>query len=195
MAILLSLVRHEISNVRFYYRDVFNCLLVFVVFVYAGYIAAVLLQDKAAVYYHTVREIILGGGLPENIFLYILIRNSLVSLTALVLGILTFNMWPILVLMFNGAVSGFAVKMQSLLFHRYSFEIWLFGLLPHGVPELAALFLACGASFYYRRLRNKGKFSWTGVARTFFIVVMPLLVLAAALETYVTPVLIFRFLM
>jgi stage II sporulation protein M len=187
--------KREWRGARCYYRETLLCLAIFVVAAYAGYLVAVLLQHRVADYYDAVRRLIVGGGLPENIFLYILARNSLVSFTALVLGIVTFNVWPVLVLLMNGAISGFTVKTQAVLFNHYSFEIWLYGLLPHGVPELGALFLACGASFYYRRLRSKGERVWDRVLGTYFLLVLPLLVLAAAVETFITPLLIYRFLL
>lgn len=52
------------------------------------------------------------------------------------------------------------------------------GLLPHGVPELSALFLACGAGIAGARPKEKVVvFRWVAV----------LLAAAAALETWVTP--------
>lgn len=191
---MFSLVDNEWRGLKNYRRDIFICLAIFVTAVYAGYIVAVLLQDRAAEYYAEVRKIIIGGGLPDNIFLYILTRNAVVSFTALVLGIITYNIWPVLVLLLNGLISGFAAKMQALLFNHYTFEIWLFGLIPHGIPELGALFIACGSSFYYRRLRSRGKPVWGRVVTTYASVVLPLLVLAALVETFVTPLIIHRFL-
>jgi len=80
------------------------------------------------------------------------------------------ELWPVFILLLNGAIGGFAVKMQAILFHHYSFQIWLFGLLPHGVPELGALFLAAGASFYYRRLRSQGERIAGRVLKTYLVV-------------------------
>jgi len=197
--LLLTLFKKELYSVRYYDRQIAICFAIFAVAVYVGYILAVLLQDRAEDYYSTVREIILsnpfGQGLPENIFLFILGRNALVSFTALVLGIFTYNIWPVTILLLNGAMSGFAAKMQAVLFHHYTFQIWLFGLLPHGVIELGALFLACGASFYFGGLRRQGEFIWGRLLGTYFMLVLPLLVLAAAVESFITPLLIHRFLL
>lgn len=196
---ILTLFEKELYSVRHYYRQIVICFAIFTVAAYAGYIIAVLLQDRAEDYYGAVREIILsnpfGRELPENMFLFILGRNALVSFTALLLGIFTYNIWPVAVLLLNGAMSGFATKMQAVLFHHYTFQIWLFGLLPHGVIELGALFLACGASFYFGGLRREGKFIWIRLLGTYFMLVLPLLVLAAAVESFITPVLIQRFLL
>jgi len=193
--VLFGVWGEEIKKIKHYYRETLMCLGIFVVAAYAGYIAAVLLgAGQAEHYLDVIKNMVVGEEMPENIFLFILARNSVVSLLVLGLGIFSYSIWPILVLIFNGAVSGFFVKLQSLLFNRFSFEIWIFGLLPHGVLELGALFLAAGASFYFRRLRKTGHFNWAGVMRTYLVVVLPLLVVAALIEAFITPILIYRFL-
>ncbi len=192
---LYNVVVEEINKIRLYYRETLICFGIFVIAAYVGYTAAVVLGPGQAEHYlESIKTMVVGQELPENVFLFILARNTMVSLLVLVLGIVTKSVWPVLVLIFNGALSGFFVQMQSLLFNRYSFEIWLFGLLPHGVPELGALFLAAGASFYFRRLRKTGLFNWAGVMRAYLVVVLPLLVAAALIETFITPFLIYRFL-
>jgi len=187
-------VCEEWKKIRNYFNEFFVCLGIFVVAAFAGYYAALFVGNEAGHYYEQLRKTVVGGDIPENIFLYILGRNALVSFLVLVVGILTYSVWPVLVLLVNGAISGFIVKLQSLLFHRNSFEIWLYGLLPHGVPELGALFLAAGATFYYRRLRKAGGFKWSAVMQTYLLVILPLLTLAAIIETFVTPLLIHRLL-
>lgn len=192
---LSGVVSKELKKIRYFYWETLICLGIFVVAAYAGYIAAVLLEAGQAEHYlETIKNMLVGEEMPENIFLFILVRNSLVSFLVLTVGIFTCSIWPVMVLLFNGIVSGFFVKLQALFFNRFSFEIWLFGLLPHGVMELGALFLAAGATFYYRRLRKTGNFKWAGVMQTYLIVVFPLLVVAAVIETFVTPLLIYRFL-
>lgn len=193
--VLYDVAVTEIKRVRHYCREALLCLGIFVVAAYSGYLAAVVLGPGQAEHYlESIKGVVVGQELPENIFLFILARNTTVSILVLVLGIFTRNIWPVLVLVFNGALSGFFVQMQSLVYNRFSFEIWLFGLLPHGVPELGALFLAAGASFYFGRLRKTGLFKWAGVMRTYLVVVLPLLVVAALIETFITPFLIYRFL-
>lgn len=197
--LLFSWFEKELNSARQFYREIAICFAIFIVAAYVGYIMAVLVQDRASDYYNYVREMIIsnpfGKGLPDNIFLFILGRNTLVSFTALILGIFTYNIWPVIILLLNGALSGFATKMQAIISQHYTFKIWLFGILPHGVPELLALFLACGASFYFRRMRQQGEFIWGRVLSTYFLFVLPLLVVAAAIESFITPLLIHRFLL
>lgn len=192
---LINMVGGEWQKIKHYYRDAIICLAIFAVSSFAGYLAVVFMGGEAEKHYEGIKNAITGGGMPENMFSFILSRNATVSFLVLVLGIFTYSAWPVLVLVINGAIGGFVVKFHALLYNQYSFEIWLFGILPHGVPELSALFLAAGSTFYYRRLRRRGQFAWSGVMKTYLLVVLPLLFLAALVETYVTPHLIGRFLL
>lgn len=193
--LLVTWFKRELRDVKRYYRGILISLAIFFVSSGASYLLAVLLQDEVvAGYFDDVRRLVLAGGMPENIFLYIWARNALVSFTTLVLGILTYRVWPVFILTFNGAISGLVVKMMALSLNRHGLEIWLYGILPHGIPELGALFLACGASFYYQGLRARGKLAWGRVLGTYFLLVLPLLALAAAVETFITPLLINLFL-
>lgn len=186
-------------EMRDYRRESLLCLALFILAACIGHLAALFVSENDAEYYYDlVRNMILanpfGEGLPDNLFLYILARNSMVTFTMLVLGIITYNVWPVFILLLNGAVGGFAVQMLAAFFNHPSWQIWLIGLLPHGVPELGALFLAAGASFYYRRLRSQGQRIAGRLLTTFLVVVLPLLILAAAIETYITPLLLYNFL-
>lgn len=186
------------QEIRNYRQESFLCLAIFALAACTGHFMALLVSENVAEYYDMVRDMFLanpfGEGLPDNLFLYILTRNSMVSLTVLVLGIITYNIWPVFILLLNGAIGGFVVQMQAALFNHPSWQIWLIGLLPHGVPELGALFLAAGASFYYRRLHSQGERVAGRVLTTYLAVVLPLLILAAAIETYITPFLLHWFL-
>ena len=81
---------------------------------------------------------------------------------------------------------------------------YLAGTLPHGVTECAALVLACAAGLYICRATTYAAFGRVDrrmVARTLSEVlraythwIVPLLVLSAALEAFVTPLIFGRFL-
>lgn len=92
---------------------------------------------------------------------------------------------PVIVLVVNGAVLSLAVVML----HRVGVPAAALaaGLAPHGVFEFAALIAACGYS-----LAGKGD----GRERLAFFgrAVLPLLAVAAAVETYVSPALMEHFL-
>lgn len=92
-------------------------------------------------------------------------------------GRLLGRMFAALVLVVNGAV--LAAVCVSLLKLGGSPAALAAGILPHGVPELSALFLACGAGMSGAALGEK----FTLLCR----VVLPLLVVAAVFEVWVTP--------
>ena len=81
---------------------------------------------------------------------------------------------------------------------------YLAGTLPHGVTEIAALVLACAAGLYICRATTYallGRVDRRTVARTLGQVlrvythwIVPLLILSAALEAFVTPLIFGRFL-
>lgn len=84
---------------------------------------------------------------------------------------------PLVILIVNGAV--IAGVCTSLHHSGTSGAELLAGLLPHGIPELSALFLACGAGVIGSSLCEK--------VDLFTKTVIPLLLIAATIETWVTP--------
>lgn len=84
---------------------------------------------------------------------------------------------PLAVLIINGAV--LAGVCGALHKEGMSGKLLAAGLLPHGVPELSALFLACGAGIAGAAPGEK--------FALFRRVVVTLLAVAAVLETWVTP--------
>ncbi|WP_027717799.1 stage II sporulation protein M [Desulfovirgula thermocuniculi] len=84
---------------------------------------------------------------------------------------------PLAVLALNGAVlAGVCAHLHA---SGISTRLLLAGLIPHGVPELSALFIACGAGVAGAAAGEKKDL--------FLRVVLPLLAAAAVLEAWVTP--------
>ncbi len=84
---------------------------------------------------------------------------------------------PVIVLVVNGAV---LAGVCCLLWKSGASTASLAaGLVPHGIPEFSALFLACGAGMYGVTFERK--------AVMFRQAVVPLLAAAAVIETWVTP--------
>lgn len=124
------------------------------------------------------------------------------NLRAMVLGVLygfiPFLYLPALALGVNAAILG---MLASLIDGQ-----WLLlaaGILPHGIFELPALFLSLAAGLclckninVYIRKNEKGvmKPLLLNILRVVVLLVLPLLVIAAVMETYVTPALMQLFL-
>jgi stage II sporulation protein M len=134
---------------------------------------------------------------------WLIFRNNLQAAAVLLLMGIPFGVGPILGMFFNGMVAGFVFAMLGPKAGG-TLEAVVFGLLPHGVFELAAIFLAAALGLKAGRVlvwplkgmgrrqslrsvsREVGRVSW---------VVVLLLFLAALIEGLVTPVLMETFLL
>ncbi|MCQ1535260.1 stage II sporulation protein M [Methanosarcina sp. KYL-1] len=128
---------------------------------------------------------------PVLIMLVIFLNNAFVSLLFLVLG-LALGILPVLFIAFNGYVVGvlsnFVAEERGLLF------VFL-ALLPHGIVELPMVFLAAGiglrlghqvfSALLGRQTEIKMEFK-EGI-RFYFRWILPLLFIAAVIETFITP--------
>jgi stage II sporulation protein M len=115
---------------------------------------------------------------------YIFFRNLQSSLIGMLLGVV-FGIFPLLALVFNGYLLGF-VAFISVKAHG----VWvLWRVLPHGIFELPAVFLSLGLglrlgfSIFSKSERFGFKNSFLNSLRIFLLIVFPLLVIAAIIES------------
>jgi stage II sporulation protein M len=132
-------------------------------------------------------------GLPKpKLATAIFLNNSLKTLLVIVSGPLL-GIVPILFLFINGAILGAVVPLAV-----QSRGLWssLLTILPHGIFELAAIFLgtSIGLRLGSHTLRLLfGKADTTLLAevgyglRLFITIIVPLLLIAALIEAFVTP--------
>ena len=135
-------------------------------------------------------------GMPRGqLALAIFLNNSVKTLTAIVLGTLL-GIVPVVFLLANGAALGVAF---SLSVATRGLATSLSSIMPHGVIELPAVFLgtSIGLLLGARALaRLRGRFEGTVGAeialgvRYFCSVILPLLLLAALVEAFVTAALV-----
>lgn len=113
---------------------------------------------------------------------FIFFNNLQSSFMGLILGIL-FGLFSVFALIINGYllgfVAGFSVKANGF------FVLWK--LLPHGVFELPALFIALGlglrlGTFVFRDDNISFKDNIIESLRVFLLIVLPLLIIAAVIE-------------
>ena len=133
---------------------------------------------------------------PLMIMIIIFLKNLLASATAMLLG-LGLGIVPMMVATSNGfllGIVGYSVVQQ---------EGWLYlaaGILPHGIIELPVVLLSVaigirlGHLLALSILREKADLSGEVRVAIHFLLrwVMPLLFLAAAIETFITPLIISR---
>lgn len=135
-------------------------------------------------------------GLPTlQLTIAIFLNNSLKTLVVILLGPVL-GLAPVIFLIVNGAILGAVMPVAAA-----TRGLWpsLMSVFPHGVIELPAVFLGTSVGLRlgvhgWRRL--KGKADKTLLAeladglRIYFTVILPLLLVAAAVEVYVTPLIV-----
>ncbi len=131
---------------------------------------------------------------PIFIMFGIFLNNAFVSLLFLVLG-LFFGILPVLFIAFNGYVVG---VISHIVAQERGLLFILLALLPHGIVELPMVFLSAGiglrlghqvfAALIGRPTEIKKEFK-EGL-RFYFRWILPLLFLAAIVETFITPLIL-----
>lgn len=118
----------------------------------------------------------------SGLFGYILFRNLQSSFFGMVFGIIL-GIFPIMALIANGYLLGFvaliSVKANGI------FVLWK--ILPHGIFELPAVFISLGFGIKLGTLifkRNEFKESFFNYLRLFLLIVFPLLLIAAIIESF-----------
>ena len=167
----------------------------FLVLLVLAYAAGRLFPDIPVTVISAFNEDIAGSGIVQEDGSFNVLALFANNLRAMVLGILygfiPFLYLPALALGVNAAILG---MLASLIDGQ-----WLLlaaGILPHGIFELPALFLSLAAGLClckninaYIRKNEKGimKPLLLNILRVTGLVVIPLLVVAAIMESYVTP--------
>ena len=131
---------------------------------------------------------------PICILITIFLNNTFVSLVSLVLGIAV-GIFPILFIASNGYFVG---MVSYLVGQQKGFVFILFALLPHGIVELPTIFLSASIGL---RLGHHVFLSLIGRPTEvrkeikkglnfYFSLIMPLLLIAAIIETFITPLIL-----
>lgn len=129
---------------------------------------------------------------PISLFVVIFLNNSLKSLLAILLGFF-FGIFPIFFVSVNGYILGavFSIKKDLGLIKL------LLAILPHGIIEIPAILIASsygvhlGYRFALALFKNKEFKPYLFKAlKVYFKVVLPMLLIAAFIETFITPALL-----
>lgn len=136
-------------------------------------------------------------------FLYILGHNLRATVFIFLIGLASFGTLSMLTYLLNTAIVGAVLSLTNVI-GLSAWRVGLFGLLPHGIFELPALVLSASCVFYIAIIlvtpRNNKSLSEATIeaiaesARIFVGIIFPLFILAAAIETWVTPVLLSNYL-
>ncbi len=160
-----------------------------------GYLMAV--QDPQGSR-QAIDQLFSGLGFARNIstfelFIFIFLNNSIKAFLVILLGFF-FGIVPIFFTFSNANIIGVVLAVFGA---REGFVRVALSLLPHGIFEIPAVLIASGYGLwlgvrFYRKLRygEPWKDAFMFSMKKYFTVVLPLLLLAAFIEAYITTALI-----
>ena len=130
---------------------------------------------------------------PIMIMLFIFANNTLNSFIAMLLGTL-FGIWPVIFILVNGYFIGVVVFSSV---QEYGILVVLSALLPHGIIELPMIFISASIGlrlgvlafqkiFNIKEKEIKFKYELFSAIKFFVTVIVPLLFIAAIIETFIT---------
>lgn len=169
---------------------------VFAIGVVTGMIALAAFPQASAGVESSIAEFVsFAHGLgPVGLFAFIVVNNVVKAAVMMVLGI-AFGLIPVLFLVSNGIVLAVAAV---LVVEKGGALVAVAGLLPHGILELPAVLLAAAAGLRLgavalERVRHPGidiKVEVVKAWRLFTVLILPVLLIAAVIETTVTPLML-----
>jgi len=180
-------------------RVVLFCTLGMVAAVGVGAVLSVLFPDLVNQTLVSFMEQVAEAGVVDeagNLSVFALLTNNwMAMLFSAAYGFIPFLFLPLLSLLSNGALLG----MLGALYQANGLSMWylLAGILPHGIFEMPALVLSIACGIYLcrnmcRLVTSSSKRIpmvelLSDLLRVLLLVVLPLTVVAAFLECYVTP--------
>lgn len=162
----------------------------------AGGLAIIVYEEAALQLQEVLKEFVgmFRGMSRFKLFFAIFLNNSVKTLIVILLGPVL-GLVPVLFLLINGAILGVAIPMVVLNKGVWASIIWI---APHGIIELPAIFLGTSIGIHLglhalRRLLGKADSRLlseigSGV-RAYVAIILPMLLLAALIEVFVTPLL------
>lgn len=180
-----------------------GCMLAFLAVSALSAVVLGLFAEQAQAIVESFMEEVQQSGLVDesgSISLMALFGNNLqATLTATAMGLVPFVYLPVFSLALNGAVIGAVLALSEMM----GMELWqmiLLGLLPHGIFEIPAIMLGVAMGLYLCRQMNGTLRKRTGTPKIEVVLphlcrvavfgVVPLLAVAALIETLVTPLLL-----
>ncbi|MBQ3876475.1 MAG: stage II sporulation protein M [Oscillospiraceae bacterium] len=119
------------------------------------------------------------------------LNNIKVNLLFSVLGVLSFMAFPTIILTVNSFVMAAALAVSNM-----PFKVLFFCIMPHGIFELSSWFLAAAIGFYFsinlceiylKKPHDSVKYVFKNAGICFLLFVVPLTVIAAFVEAFLTP--------
>lgn len=125
------------------------------------------------------------------IFLFIFLNNAIKGFFVIVLGFL-FGIVPLMFVFLNGQLVGFLLGISQI--RELGIGRMIAGIAPHGILEIPAIMLSAGYGIwlgyrFYRFFWRKDSFRiyFSFALKKYFTLILPLLFVAALIESFVTP--------
>lgn len=129
----------------------------------------------------------------HDIFLFILGNNIRAMTTMILLGFVPFLFIPVISLIMNGGLIAYVFVLST--DNGMSIAAFLAHILPHGIIELPLMILSCSLGFYLclamiRKIIAEKPLKTTllNICRVYLFIIIPGTILAALIESYITPV-------
>jgi stage II sporulation protein M len=149
-------------------------------------------------YVKTFRKAGLYGENSFKVFVKLFLNNLTFSLGATLLGFIPFLFLPVIAIMHLSAQVGLVISLNELFVKQNQLKFLTF-LSPHGVFEIPAIIYAAAIGVYLSIQISRKVIPWTKhnslpfptlckqASRSFVLIVVPLLLIAAFVETFITP--------
>lgn len=156
---------------------------------------AELAKELLEVYLPQLEEMIQEDGSID--WIKLMLNNIFACAQAVGMGIVPLLFLPVFVLMSNAIMTGAIFGLGVAEAGADPIKSLVFGILPHGIFELTGLFISIALGFYLCRYMTRRLFRrpqegtlldiLNAVAKIYVTVVLPLLIVASAIECFVTP--------
>ena len=166
---------------------------VFTISLFSGYAFALSVTDMARDFVNqTFQQFEFVGSLEHyQLFAFIFANNALKAFMSMILGI-AFGIIPVLFVMLNGMIIGIVVGVVG---EKMGMFTTLALLIPHGILEIPAILISSSYGLdlgidALKRLRGDNIDLNSSLLRNlkkFARIPLPLLIIAAFIETYITP--------
>ncbi|MBR3785061.1 MAG: stage II sporulation protein M [Firmicutes bacterium] len=188
-------MRKDVINLSIKLGCIF--ILMTVLFATTYYQNAELAKELLEPYFESLEGFMTDEG--DISFRVLWLNNLFACVKTIAMGTLPLVYLPLLSLLSNATVIGTVLGLTAAEAQISLTDTILYMILPHGIFELPALFLAFGLGFYLCKWMTKRFFrrnlddprSFTDVmnsiAKGYVLVVIPLLTIAALVECFVTP--------
>ena len=183
-----------------------SAVIAFVALIAVGYVLTLLRPESTQALTSLFTTTTISSGAVEatssELFVLLFFNNLVAALTAILCGFVPFLHLPAFSLGLNSVLLGaFGAFYQK---SGPGLLAYLAGTIPHGVTEIFSLAMACGAGLHLcrtvtDRLTGRQKEptvsqAWRECAQVYLRYVVPLLLFSAAVEAFITPLILNLFL-